>query len=375
MVRPRAASLVVALTVLTLVRLGMADQEPVLLTYDALDGCPARAEFVRQVEGRTPRAGWVTEAPGARRFVVVIAGSLAQPRGALTVLSDEGAATRVVQGETCEEVVAALALITAVAIDPQAKLVVPEPVPAPPTPAPVPAEPPPGADPSAGTPAPGPTGPLPAPVWPPPASAEPPPVEPEPPPGPPWPSSGPGPDRDVPGPQPRGWRWTLGLGAAAASGLDTLGLQVPVFLDLERAESAFWSPAFRATVVVTPTQEVGHARGVADFRRYAGALSGCPLRWQLHPTLGLRPCLAVEAGALLARGKVDQGLESTTGWVAILLPARLQWSPSTWALLEVQGAFGVPLVQPRFYFEPDTTVVTYDPVLGTIGGNVGVRFP
>ena len=67
--------------------------------------------------------------------------------------------------------------------------------------------------------------------------------------------------------------------------------------------------------------------------------------------------------------------ESTTAWVAILAPLRLQWSPAPWALLEVQGELGVPLVRPRYYFEPDRTVVTYDPVVGTIGGEAGVRFP
>ncbi len=372
--RARVAALMLCFTALLLAPATHADQEPVLLRYEALPGCPSRAEFVRQVDARTLRASWVLDHPSARRFAVVIGGSPEAPSGALTIVSAEGSAKRVVQGDSCQEVVAALALITAVAIDPQVELSAPIP----------PARSGPGEGTAAfASPRPTASGPAPA-------AAEPPFTSGPPPAAPRSPARHSRSAADLPATDmppyrlgahrsrqvnPSRWRWTIGLGASAASGLDSMGLQIPIFLDLERSGPALWSPALRVAVVVTPSQEVNHARGASDFKRYAGALSGCPLWFQIHPTLGLRPCLALEAGALLARGKVEQGVETTTAWVAVLAPVRLQWSPARWALLEIQGELGVPLVQPRFYFEPDSTVVTYDPVFGTIGANVGVRFP
>jgi len=106
---------------LVCVRPARADTEPIRIEYRAPSDCPDADAFNAEVFRRTTSARLATAGDQVRTFVVVleqrrgvVAGSLrVRERGSETV-------AREVQGERCAEVAAALALATALAIDPNA---------------------------------------------------------------------------------------------------------------------------------------------------------------------------------------------------------------------------------------------------------------
>ena len=139
-------------TLVLLAPAARADKESIVLEYQAVSGCPDRAEFVARLHTFTTKAE-VTNDDGTprRRFGIRVT----RAAGAVTgefVIDDRGSkTTRSVSGTTCDEVVSALALATALAVDPDAlssetpsepppPAPVPPPTPAPPAP-PLPAVP------------------------------------------------------------------------------------------------------------------------------------------------------------------------------------------------------------------------------------------
>jgi hypothetical protein len=151
---------------------------------------------------------------------------------------------------------------------------------------------------------------------------------------------------------------------------------VPLFVDLGRYGDAWLGPALRLTLAVMPDQVVSTSSGSVALRRLAGQLSGCPVHATLWPErLLLRPCLGVEAGVVFAEGRdVAEARSSQHGWAALTATARLQLLPLDWALVELEGGPGLPLVRPVYVVEPTAVLVRVPPVLGTFGGGVGVRF-
>jgi hypothetical protein len=98
-----------------------ADSEAITLDYDAGAGCPDRKEFVVRVHSFTSKAEIVTDDGAPRRkFGVQVSHAANSVQGELTI-DDRGAkTTRHVSGKTCDEVISALALATAIAVDPDA---------------------------------------------------------------------------------------------------------------------------------------------------------------------------------------------------------------------------------------------------------------
>jgi hypothetical protein len=112
------------------------------VTYTASERCPERDAFIRAVEQRLPT--W-KHADGAPREVVVEIRD-ADDGFAGSVSVDAAARPREVAGPRCDSVVGALALVTAVSLDPAAALAtqpMAEPAPPPPPPEPAPKPPPP----------------------------------------------------------------------------------------------------------------------------------------------------------------------------------------------------------------------------------------
>jgi hypothetical protein len=108
--------------------LAYAQQDNIYLDYVAAVGCPSRSEFVAQVKARTALAQFVDDASTGRRFTVSArfeggraVGRFTSGRGAMS------GTARQVTSESCEDVVSALALIAALAIDPHANLAEPLP--------------------------------------------------------------------------------------------------------------------------------------------------------------------------------------------------------------------------------------------------------
>ena len=99
------------------------ETEPIRIEYTALPGCPDASAFRSRVFERTSKARPASEGETARTFVVLIEASGAGTEGSLVVRED-GMSTmaRRVSGKNCDEVARALALATALAIDPEAAL-------------------------------------------------------------------------------------------------------------------------------------------------------------------------------------------------------------------------------------------------------------
>jgi hypothetical protein len=98
-----------------------ADKEAISLEYEVGVGCPDRGQFIEHVRTFTSKAEIVGD-DGAprRRFAVRVSGSGGKVQGQLTIDDHGVKSMRNVAGTRCDEVISALALATAIAVDPDA---------------------------------------------------------------------------------------------------------------------------------------------------------------------------------------------------------------------------------------------------------------
>jgi len=328
------------------------DAEPIRVVFRAHAGCPDEAAFTGQIMARTQRARLAAPGEVARTFSVIItpAGG-ARSRGKLVIDDPKGpSASRSVSG-TCDEVVSALGLVAALAIDPHASTA-PKLPPAPPSA--------------------------------PPPSAPPRPREPLPPPprydALPWwgPISEPLPVIPDPAPPPR-WRLAWGFHAGGASAVApglarTLGGFVEVALD----GGGVLSPAFRLGMLQADSGAVVVAPGEAARLALAAArVEGCPVRLAPVSWLSFHPCIFFEGGALQASGtaRVSSVPSTTRPWAEPGVSARVAGEVVGRAFLEVEGGVGFPLVRDTFYFAPATTAHAVPVAGGFFSGGIGTHFP
>jgi hypothetical protein len=98
-----------------------ADKETIFLDFQAAGSCPDRARFIERVHTFTTKVEVVTdEALPRRRFGIRVTRDARAVHGELTIDNRGMKTTRSVSGTTCDEVVSALALATALAVDPEA---------------------------------------------------------------------------------------------------------------------------------------------------------------------------------------------------------------------------------------------------------------
>jgi hypothetical protein len=312
--------------------------EPILIDYEAAAGCPGADELIRQIGQRTSRARLAAPGESARRFSVRVEAIGDRFRGHLA-LSD--GSSREVDGATCAAVVSAMALITALAIDPKAST--------------APVEVPPPASPSgplgpAGPPAVGPsrwTDPwvvAPPPrlsrtAWPWPPLAQPLPA---------LPHASRGPH----------WVGSAGLHAGAVSAVAPgASFAVGVFGEARLEGAGLLSPALRLGGLLAPSHVAETDAGTATFRWISGQVTACPLRFEPTPAVGLLPCAGFELGALRIESDSPLGARtSSRPWVAGDLIGRVQWEAWSSLRLEAQLTAAVPFVQDEFFFEPNVTV-------------------
>jgi hypothetical protein len=226
-------------------RAALAQEEAIVLRYDPGPGCPSEARFLSDVAAYTPKLKLAPAGSIGRTFTVTTTPAEGSISGQL-VIEEEGArAVREVKGRSCAEVVSALALATALAVDPSA--LGDEPIAAPPTPAPAP---------------------------PAPESAPPPPA----------PSSSP---------------WLRGLAIAfSARAMTGLG-ETTMFGGAVTAEGEIaGAPALRLGPSFVESRS-------ADLRVriVSGTLALCPRLGELGASVGIRTCVGVEIGALEATGQ------------------------------------------------------------------------
>jgi hypothetical protein len=342
-----------------------ADTEPIRIRFTAHEGCPTGDAFTGEVQARTARARLANEGEDARTFTVTVTARGTGSHGQLTIRTVDGAtAVREVSGRACAEVVSALALITALAIDPKASTA-PQPIP---PPAPVPPEPPPG------------------PVTPPVAPFFPPAAAPRgqslynhsntyelwhalPPPLPVLPSS----------PVHR-WRFAVGLHPAFVFGISPDPAPgFAVFAEAARDEPDILVPSFRVWATRASSEKVETDSGVASFRWTALRIDGCAVRVG-DEEVSATGCLTAEGGALEGYGAVAK----IRPWFSVGVLGRLQWVILDVVQLEAQGGLNLPLVRDTFFFEgdigaegnPEQITISETPAVGgLVGAGVGIRFP
>lgn len=346
-----ALRLVLSLATL-LVPLRAAASESVRFEYDAPVGCPSEAAFIERVRERSLHGRFAGDGELARTFVVAITVDESGATARVDFVDADGSAVfRTVRGSTCEEAASGIALVTALAIDGRAT------TDAPATPAAtVPAEPPPPAETS---------------------PAETPPAEParasvHPTPSPATAASAPEQRQDST------LSFSAGVGAGYASHKGPSGAAtLDVFFHARLSDDG---PSGRVSAWHFRSEATSAGRE-ARFRGFGSRLEACPFALGSRPWF-IEPCLATEAGVVLAEGVSGADLadtrDSVRAWWDVLLIARAHTLISGWLLLEAQGELAVPLVAHRYGFgDPpvDPNVFAVPPVGVGARGGVGVRFP
>lgn len=375
--KPPGAPLALALVLLTATGFpaqGSAEPERVRIEYSAAKGCPDRAAFIRALRQRTAGLQGSSGAERMRVFRVTITPGDSLVTGRLEI---QGPGTesslRSVAGRTCVEVVAALAFMVALAIDPKTPN-------APDAPS-VPSALPPGAEPSS----------LPAPGGPSPAAGTP--AAPSnraarsraseaSPPSPPAttavplaassvPSSPAGEDDETPPgkdaesvenvpppmalrsptrpadvPAAARWRWSAGGQGGVSLGISpTMGFGGLLFVQAAAPGTAVMGPVLRAGLFLSQSDATLASGAGAEFWWATVLLEGCPVRLGAPASrLAFHGCLAFHLGVLRGQGRrLDRREETNDLWSDLGPVARIRVAVSARISLEAQGMLVLPL--------------------------------
>jgi hypothetical protein len=327
-------------------------QEGVHWQYIAPPECPSEQQFRDLVRARLladPRAGNSAADKSADSPVSVEVRLEPSQHRATLLLKERDASPveRVVDGDSCEELVSGLALITALAFGAARE-------PTKPTATTEPSQP----------------------IAPIPTSGRPPPLEPKP-----AAESTTASHRD----QTRSNASTLGplaIEVGAGGWANTWSapngeLGLDLFVRMAPQPGRGWS--LRAAALYGfRTSYVGDR--AADFTFIGGRADGCPLAHSFRPWLSAEACLGLELGALRGRGRDSSALleeaSDTVFSATALITGRIRTHFSERFFLEAQGDLGLPLVRHEFVFEEPTQRIFQIPVIGFSARlGLGVQFP
>jgi hypothetical protein len=307
-----------------------------LREYRVAPGCPDAATFSARVAERQSSLGLSAPAPVNLRLSITQSAATAFS-GTLDVADGSAVTRRTVAGKDCDEVVVALALIAAIALEPEGGDVR-------------------AAQPPDGAPAPS-------------TATEP-------------AASPAAPDTDEAARAPSSgvalgaYAFGMAYGAAAPEGALGAGLA----LALEWRTASVWQPALSLGVFRVVSDERSFAGGAARARFELSAAQGvlCPWRWPAHGRWGLRPCLEVELGWLEGSSSGPAVIDPTTRaglWASAALAARADMNPWGPLRLSLLGSGVVPLTRHDFSFSPEDTLVFRVPGLSwQVAVLIGVVF-
>ena len=348
-VRRSTLAVVTALAMTSFSVLALAEDDgAVELRYDAHPSCPGRSTFEAAVTSRTARARFAdVGASRARAFHVRV-----ERRGAGRVVgriegtdAHRSRTDRAIAGTSCEEVVSALALVTALAIDPGAST------------APVarsdlaPGEEPAAISPHAPAAAPSSTGA---------ARSEP---------------IADGADRTparAPSSSSRRPMVRASAASMAAFGLSplpALGVELRARLEADHGgPSVAIGAAFLSSSLLEGDPD-------ASFRYFTGDLEVCPAGLRLSPAIAARACAQLAGGIVQARGLDTPNPEEHSGaWVDARALSRFSVSRGRFDL-ELHGGALAPITRPTFVFQAPRTLVHHTPAMAAfVGIGGGVRF-
>lgn len=304
--------------------------EPIRIETDGAIACTTAEEFFERVKRRVELARKAGEGEPGRTFTIAVAGSPPALSGRLIIAHPDGRAThRDVTGESCDEVVDALALITAIDIDPRY-------------------------------------------VMPPPLEKLDLPI-----PGPP-----PEPERPLlvaPPPSVSRWQGFAGAAVSATSGIAPgVLLGTPVFVEFARRSESAFSPSFTAGFERTFNRTAIATDGDAVFYLVRASLQACPLAWS-SGRLRVAPCVRIDGGVLHGEGKPGKSIETAgadqRAWVAGDLAGRAAVWLGGPMYLDAQLGVGTPFVQPyKFQVNPNIPLGEVQRWNWRAGFGVQVRF-
>ncbi len=276
------------------------------LEYWSEGRCPDAAEFARQIQTRAPRLRPAVADEPALGFYAELVERAGSATGRLTARTADGReVTREVRGTTCDDVVTALALIAALAADPNQTVEAAPSVP-PPPPAPPRAHRARHRDDDE--------------------------LPPEPPPPPP--------------------RWTFGVGGGLSfdsSIAPSPGYGLGVEFNAEGPAGSPWRALFALSAIRAVAANTETRAGNASFTYLAFRGTACPLRWPEDTPLFLRPCLFLDAGVL--EGNVSLGSNSqdqSRTWFAAGAFARVEALADEVLSFQLDGGVTAPLKRDSF---------------------------
>jgi hypothetical protein len=310
--------------------------EPIRVAVSAPAACMDAPRFFGQIQARTSRARPASDNEPARLFSVFLSLEPPGSRGTLVITGADGKSlVRDVPGSTCDEVASALALIAALAIDPNART------------APVA-----GATSSSAAPPPAPT-----------------PVKPPLPPCPSCPAGQPPTFVIMPSPTiQKPLQLDVGLGVEVLTGVaPSAAWAGSLWWDLYRDER--WR-MLRFTLVRTASASSQQRDGKVKFSLTAARVEACPIGIALGSSVSARGCARLEAGVLNADSNDASGLQAISrGWIGAGAIGALRWHPARAVGFEGHVGAAFPFVRDRFVWHDGRTVhhVPAAQLLGGIG--------
>ncbi len=299
------------------------------LEYWAQGRCPDASEFAHQIQTRAPRLRLAEGDEPALGFYAELIERAGAASGRLTARSPDGReVVREVRGPTCDDVVTALALIAALAADPN------QPVEAAPAARVAPARPV-----QHGT-----------------ERAAAPELEPE------------------LEPMPR---WTFGIGGGF--GFDSSIAPNPSYclgiaFDAEGHAGSAWRPLFSLSLLRAVSSTTETQGSTVSFDWVAFRLAACPARWPEETPLFVRPCGFLDAGLL--GGDVKSGPSSqaeTKNWLAVGGFLRTEALVGEVVSFQLDGGVTVPLIRSSFSAGGGQPVAFQVPASGILG-RIGLSY-
>ena len=339
---------------------------PLRVDYAAPGNCPTQSDFEDRIRARTSLAHF-EDAKDAQEVHVVVQPTGFTYAGHLSLAGHNGAISqRDVEDTLCSDVVDALALVTALAIDPNALLSVAHPA----------------SSVSHLAIQPSPDVPLPPPIPPMPPTAPPPTLA-----APSTPASRPTSQPnapEAPGATASTWGGAAGAGFLVMAGLAPGALVGGrAFGDLESKSLGALAPSVRLGLIAA--ENGAFTTPVARFLLLTTRVDACP--WRIGSReLSVRPCLSGGLGALRATG-IDVAHPTTRVdvWADVGALARGRWYPIGGRFfVELEGGILFPLNRPKFVFQAppsppnsppvNTPVYTPSPIAATGSLSGGMRF-
>lgn len=305
------------------VRAQAAPKRTFTLDYSRHGECPAEHELLRQIARRTPIAQRVTR-DGEVRAVVHVEADGSSARASVEWREGDAKTRREVDGNDCKEVVSAVALIVALALDPDADTgLIPE------------------RATSAAPRLPASTSTLPAPA-------------------------------PAPAPAPR-WRLDVGaLAGVTGGGLPTVHPYFGPRVAFARERRGVWAPRAELSGYYAR----GHSptsSGTARLTWWVGRLGLCPMELDSGEWFAL-PCATFDAGELTVEGSAtERARTSRVLWYGPGAVLRFGGRPLDALSVALESGTVAPLAHDRFYFWIDRTAYRIPDVAGYIGTAIGVR--